>query len=797
MRASVLAACAVFAALVGGCKKGAEPAFALTITAPDTPNVSSQLMCPAGTSVPLSNTGAESVRITVFRESSTAESGLEFVCDRVIPLVTEETDKQPAIYAPLAEGELATIVAETWTTAATPQQDAGAQADAQLDGGTDAPAQTDAQHDAGSDTPVQTDAPPQTDAPGQADGQKDAQQDAQTDGTTQTDAAPQTDAGAPTDAGHADGGTTGGARLLGSGRVRHVDVRGAEPRTIIVDRARGFSCALGIANVTRAFHTATLLPDGRVALIGGLSLGAGTPLEIGDRHSVKATNMIEIYDPETQTFANVTDDKRSTSPVRAFHTAYLLTSDPGKAKILLVGGVTPGGTSPSEEDPVVELDGTVLLDVAPLTQTTAAAPEIVEIDLQTNTVTRSVAPTPAPASRFMHGSTEDPPAPLASTYPLVAGGAGIGKGANELPTPVMSLEFEDAVGSKPGTTRVGDVPLAGTGRLGATVTDIGTVDTGGGAKPTWLVLGGNLWSAEANLQAEMAEYVSVTVTDGIPQAATSALANIPVLPVTAFHTTTPVRDADGKLAILVAGGFVIQPSVLAVGQMAAFDPVQPGSGLPIMSLITSPGQVTALSTPAGFKAVGFHDAVRLADSSVLVTGGSPYQSSSSSLPKECPWNYECRPDGVEACPAKTQQDSRQCALCQAARYFHDKNVGQRRVEPEGNLQIARFGHRSTLLWDGRVLISGGIHSRIGSSACSGTDVLMMLKSAELYNPQRSDEDPISLAADPNNTSARLTARAAGQGSSDPCCTCPSSVSEAKKLAKQCSGTQKSCVWQLD
>jgi hypothetical protein len=516
---------------------------------------------------------------------------------------------------------------------------------------------------------------------------------------------------------------------------------------------------------------------------------------------VYATAKIEVFDPETQLFTLIDpglDSTLATAQVRAFHSAYLLTSDPGKAKILLVGGVT--SADGTDFTPVVEIDGTVLLDVAPYSDAKAAGPEIVEIDLTTLQVTRTAIKTGGPAARFMHGSTEFPPAPLASGYPLLAGGAAGGKGKSELPTPVVTMEFEDATGAKPGTPRLADTPIA-VGRLGATVTDVGPVDTGGGAKPTWLILGGNLWSADATaLGAEMAEYAQVTLTGDVPQSATSALTTVPLIPATAFHTTTPVRDQDGKLALLVAGGFIIEPSVLAPSKMAAFDPAPPGSGKPIMSLITAPGQVSTIDTPAGFKAVGFHDAVRLADNSVLVTGGNAYDPMSTSLPNECPWNDECRPVPEPCTGARAQQNSRQCAVCQAARYFHDRSTAARHVEAQGSLKIARFGHRSTLLWDGRVLVTGGITSRLGSQACSGTDILMMLTSAELYNPQGQSDDPITEAADPNSTAdppAKLAARNPGEVIADDCCQCPSSIDEAKKLAKRCAGKPKSCVWRLE
>lgn len=70
----------------------------------------------------------------------------------------------------------------------------------------------------------------------------------------------------------------------------------------------------------RAFHTATLLQNGRVLIVGGWRDNVFTPI---------ATT--EIYDPATRTFSTTAD----LTPARAFHSATLLETD---GSVLVVGG---------------------------------------------------------------------------------------------------------------------------------------------------------------------------------------------------------------------------------------------------------------------------------------------------------------------------------------------------------------------------------------------------------------------------------------------------------------------------
>ena len=82
-------------------------------------------------------------------------------------------------------------------------------------------------------------------------------------------------------------------------------------------RRVGSVSRIGDMTTRRAAHTATLLPDGRVFVAGGLA----------GESSVAST---EIFDPATRTFANA----RSMSVARTGHTANLLAN----GKVLIAGG---------------------------------------------------------------------------------------------------------------------------------------------------------------------------------------------------------------------------------------------------------------------------------------------------------------------------------------------------------------------------------------------------------------------------------------------------------------------------
>ncbi len=90
----------------------------------------------------------------------------------------------------------------------------------------------------------------------------------------------------------------------------------------LYDPATGSFTPTGNMIMGRPYHTATLLADGRVLIVGGFAAGSA-----GSAPTASA----EIYDPSTGTFTNAGDVSSSAS--QAVHTARLL----GNGKVLIAG----------------------------------------------------------------------------------------------------------------------------------------------------------------------------------------------------------------------------------------------------------------------------------------------------------------------------------------------------------------------------------------------------------------------------------------------------------------------------
>lgn len=117
------------------------------------------------------------------------------------------------------------------------------------------------------------------------------------------------------------------ATLLPDGRwllVGGEDKEGPLDRASLTDSRTGARTPLAkTLQVARAGHTATLLPDGRVLILGGVDAKG------------RLIASVEVFDPETQTFAVVAG---STLSPRAYHTATVLTD----GQLLIAGGLSTG-----------------------------------------------------------------------------------------------------------------------------------------------------------------------------------------------------------------------------------------------------------------------------------------------------------------------------------------------------------------------------------------------------------------------------------------------------------------------
>src|ERR1041385_6067665 len=88
--------------------------------------------------------------------------------------------------------------------------------------------------------------------------------------------------------------------------------------------------ATGAMQVPRVGHTATLLPDGRVLIVGGSGAGG-------------ITDSIEIYDRTNKTFSTVGDPNAPTklATARTGHTATLVKMADDTYRVIIAGGVSP------------------------------------------------------------------------------------------------------------------------------------------------------------------------------------------------------------------------------------------------------------------------------------------------------------------------------------------------------------------------------------------------------------------------------------------------------------------------
>jgi hypothetical protein len=140
------------------------------------------------------------------------------------------------------------------------------------------------------------------------------------------------------------------ATLLANGKVL---ITGGQQGTLsnetaiasaeLFDPATGtFTLTSGQMTTPRVYHTATLLPSGKVLITGGLASGS------------QAQASAELYDPATDSFSATTNGSGQVTTMaagRMYHTATLL---PGTGKVLITGGETGGDSLASAElyDPV-------------------------------------------------------------------------------------------------------------------------------------------------------------------------------------------------------------------------------------------------------------------------------------------------------------------------------------------------------------------------------------------------------------------------------------------------------------
>ena len=455
----------------------------------------------------------------------------------------------------------------------------------------------------------------------------------------------------------------------------------AQPEVAVNLRpARQPSCA-GTMKVPRAFHSATLLPDGRVLLVGGLVGSSDQAPEISvSTTELHATASIELFDPSTMQSTELASLPRR----RAFHQAVLLPPSPGDPiRVLLVGGLEPGTPgAPVARPRASGVAAGLPFVVSPHETVSAAQAGILSLDLseadQPTTTYLPQADLPRALFPQIAASSDGTRLLLVGGATQYQASARAAEGLAEPPAPVaywlnISANLVTVAQTTPlERVRAGHTLL----RLGQRFVSVGGIMDG----PTGSETSQFAVALEPNLQPAVAS------------------PSPPVAPL-AWASGATIGPTDGELANdpgsatlgLLVGGFAQSPGTTDRYRFTV-DP--PGAGAQVFRYAnTRLAKVGDLQLSTS----GYAQALRLHDGRVLVTGGNdPGGSSPLSADAQL---------SIVALDRSSSPPSPTIAL-QRGRENASEDC---RDQPEQDFcQAERFGHRMTRLLDNAVLLSGGI-----------------------------------------------------------------------------------------
>lgn len=496
-----------------------------------------------------------------------------------------------------------------------------------------------------------------------------------------------------------------GAVLVGAGEARQIDVAADAEVTVLVTPRDRFACSPGLIVQGRAFHTATTLPNGEIMLIGGVVPAPGDPgrLDVdlakadprgGILGGFYATSSVEVYDPRRGSFREITVP--ALLP-RAFHAAFLLDNEgAGGYRIVLVGGLTVAGDPAATPvlDGIRDRPGQIMR-IEPSGDATPAPTEILTYDPLGGVASRVQLSTGAFQPRIFPAVTRAPsrgddPAATPQVPPIVAGGYKT-FGGEAAPT-FERADLVTGYSETMDTWRVTpDV------RVGASITRL----DGDRA----LVWGGTLAPTMPGAEAAEAGNLLSGLAGDTPSSALvpfDPAAPDPPSP-RAFHTATPI----GGGRVLVVGGF-------GVSGGSTGEPASPFAQIVDVPAGGGGGTITNVVVPDAIT-VGYHDATPLLGGDVLVTGGNP---AGGTMTAPCP-------DGTD--------DSHLCSVRNAYRWRAASGTLEHLLATP--MLLDRWGHRTAVLLDGTVLVTGGFRY------VDAQGRLYVLRDAELYNPRTEAMDP--------------------------------------------------------
>jgi hypothetical protein len=481
-------------------------------------------------------------------------------------------------------------------------------------------------------------------------------------------------------------GANGQVGRIASGSLIGLDPAAKSTAPVLMYPSELFRCVNSRLAQPRAFHSAVALPDGKVLVVGGLVADPmDKTIEVLDKQQLFfVTGGAELYDPADGAFHPITEP---TPQPRAFHAAAALPDlklCPGASyAVLLVGGMTTTQPNQAVLGPTTGQQGSRL------------------IPFDTSMLIANPLPARAAPSEVMC---------------VTVSGAGVTATRTALPGGPAPGAFQAAAPLKSGLAIAGGIDFSNTLNMPINGTELATLASDG-TKTSGQVAAPRLGGAMALLAPPAANAApdraliwggATTPTDpvalivnGLSQGALSSTAlTAPMGTVpTQFQTATPVSDGQ---KVLVTGGFQVIPGGIDI---------QPPPADKAVLLVTPSGTAVASDpVPLGafmprYKPAGWESAVALKDGRVLVSGGAPAHGASST-------------DCEDAAAAGLL-----CAITQAGLFD-----GTTLSPTTGSMLVRRFGHSSTVLPDGNVLILGGVNF---DGAMTRT-----LADAEIYNPHR-------------------------------------------------------------
>lgn len=454
--------------------------------------------------------------------------------------------------------------------------------------------------------------------------------------------------------------TSGNALAMGQARGVRFSRGGPMVEVMLSPLTDEWTCpgGIGTRRVERAFHQAVALPSGEVLLIGGINRGVEINAMMPNPSAalIEGENAVEVFNPGADTLEFVTVVGDASTLSRALFDARWIARNGNIDRIRLFGGV--GGT------------GRVAfslrsLSAGPVAASGALLPLSI-VDVLYDRVARTITVDETPVSMVSTTAVESTvgASPLLSrpqTSHGVYGNAG------------MAGRF--AIVNTPPMISTVDVPMEA--RRGGTLSRFGA---------GWLVYGGNDMTVQtmSNRDAGLA-LLSAT--------GTLTVATFPAtLAPSAFHTATPVELSAtsttlGDEAIIFVGGFPLSPT----SDAPLFEPMlSPGLGVRGVRRVGATIEALTGTITDPVRERAFHTATLDAQDRVVVVGGTV-------LPRETPLVTNTR-------------------LASTATAYAIRLVGGvMQQEVIASLRQGRFGHATTLLPTGRLLVTGGLRSGTGGT----------------------------------------------------------------------------------